>query len=345
MTGRPDRLRLNRYALIAATVLALIAAILFATLSGCGGGQASSDDDAEPDQSAVVMAVSGARVTIAPMRQELRLLGTTVARRHVMLRAPAAGRITGFDLRVGEPVRKGATVARVINREVEAAASGLAVAQSIDRAEAPALAAALKRNLPAAAITVAAPEDGIVAQPLVSNGQMVADLDPLADLIDPRSVYVEAAVPVSELTAVRPGMAAVVVSSIHPGRSLSARVGAISPSFSPGGATTPARVEFAGPDRIAEVGAPAEVIVTTAVVPAAIVIPSSALFEDAAHDTWYVFVAGTDGRAHRTTVALGIRDGDRTQVVAGVSAGAIVITSGGYALADGLRVHVMQSQG
>jgi multidrug efflux pump subunit AcrA (membrane-fusion protein) len=345
LSERPDRLRLKRYAPAAVTELALIAAILFATLSGCGGGQAGSDDAAEPAQAAVVMAVSGARVTIAPLRQELRLLGTTVAQRHVTLRAPAAGRITGFDLRVGAPVRKGATVARVINREVEAAASGLAVAQNIDRAEAPALAAALKRNLPPAAITVTAPEDGIVAQPLVSNGQMVADLEPLADLIDRRSVYVETAVPVNELAAMRPGMAAVIVSAIHPGRSLSARVAAISPSFSPGGATTPARVEFAGPDRIAEVGAPAEVIVTTAVVPAATVIPSSALFEDATNDTWYVFVAGNDGRAHRTTVALGIRDGDRTQVIAGVSAGAIVITSGGYALADGLRVRVTQSQG
>ncbi|HXR23852.1 MAG TPA: efflux RND transporter periplasmic adaptor subunit [Candidatus Binataceae bacterium] len=342
MIERRVWLRLKRYALAAASLLV----ILFATLSGCGGGYGgSADDDAAPDQTAVVMAVSGARVTIAPLRQELRLLGTTVARRHVTLRAPAAGRIMGFDLRVGEPVRKGATVARVINREVEAAASGLAVAQSIDRADAPALAAALKRNLPSAAITVTAPEDGVVAQPLVSNGQMVTALDPLADLIDPRSVYVEAAVPVSELAAVRPGMAAVVVSPIHPGRSLDARVAAISPSFSPGGATAPARIEFAGPERIAEVGAPAEVSVTTAVVPAAIVIPSSALFEDATHGTWYVFVAGADGRAHRTTVALGIRDGDRTQVIAGVSAGAIVITSGGYALADGLRVHVTQSQG
>lgn len=333
--------RLNRYALVAATLLAIVAAIMFATLSGCGGGRASSDDSgAGPDPAVVVMAVSGARVTIAPVRQELRLLGTTVARRHVMLRAPAAGRIIGFDLRIGEPVRKGQTVARVLNREVEAAASGLAVAQSIDRAEAPALAAALKRNLPATAITVIAPEGGVVAQPLVSNGQMVANLDPLADLIDPGSVYVEAAVPVSELAAVRPGMRAVVASPIHPGLRLEARVAALSPSFSPGGATTPALIEFAGPERIAEVGAPAEVSVTTALIPAATVIPSAALFEDAANGSYYVFVAGADGRAHHTTVTIGIRAGDRTQVVAGVSPGAIVITSGGYALADGLRVRV-----
>lgn len=341
MIGRGPRFDLHRYSVVAAALLALLAAILFTTLSGCGGGRESSDDsEATPGQAAIVMAVSGARVTIAPIRQELRLLGTTVASRHVMLRAPAAGRVTGFDLRVGAPVRKGETVARVINREVEAAASGLAAAQSIDRAEAPALAAALARNPPSPAIAVTAPADGIVAQPLVSNGQLVADLDPLADLIDPRSVYVEAAVPVSDLAAVRPAMAAVVTSPIHPGQKLGARVAAISPSFSQGGATTPARIEFDGPERMAEVGAPAEVSVTTSLVSAATVIPDAALFEDAANGAWYVFVAGADGRAHRTTVTIGIRAGGRTQVVAGVSAGQVVITSGGYALSDGLRVRV-----
>jgi multidrug efflux pump subunit AcrA (membrane-fusion protein) len=333
------RLGLRRDAVAMVIVLALVAALLFAPVGGCRGA-GSDDDQSNANQSTVVMAVSGARVALAPLTQELRLLGTTVARRHVMLRAPAAGRVTDFDLRVGAAVHKGETVARVINREVEAAASGLAVARSIDRTEAPALAAALKRNPPAPAITVTAPEDAIVAQPLVSNGQLVGDLDPLADLIDPRSVYVEAEVPINDLAMVRPGMPAVVASWIHPGRPSSAHVAAIAPSFSQGGATAPARIEFDGPERIAEVGAPAEVTVITARVPAATVVPNAALFQDAASGAWYVFVSGNDGQAHRTPVTLGIRAGDRTQVVTGLQPGQIVITSGGYALSDGLNVRV-----
>ncbi len=51
-------------------------------------------------------------------------------------------------------------------------------------------------------------------------------------------------------------------------------------------------------------------------------------------------MAGADGRAHRTPITAGIRDGGEVQVTSGLKAGDLVITSGGYALADGLRVTV-----
>ncbi len=78
------------------------------------------------------MAVSAAQVTVAPMRRELRLLGTTVAARHLQLRAPSAGRVLGFNLQNGDRVHRGEVVAHVLNREVEAATNGLAVAERFD---------------------------------------------------------------------------------------------------------------------------------------------------------------------------------------------------------------------
>jgi membrane fusion protein (multidrug efflux system) len=100
------------------------------------------------------------------------------------------------------------------------------------------------------------------------------------------------------------------------------------------------RVEFTGHDSILQAGAPAEIFVTTMDLPTAIALPDTALFEDASTNAHYVFIAGPDGRAHRTIVTVGIHDGGRTQIVVGVTPGAIVITSGGYALSDGLRVKV-----
>jgi multidrug efflux pump subunit AcrA (membrane-fusion protein) len=135
-------------------------------------------------------------------------------------------------------------------------------------------------------------------------------------------------------------MSAAVTSPLDPGIAFPARVAALSPSFTQGAATSPTRVDFTGPGTITEAGAPVEVRVTTKSAPNAIVIPSTALFQDAANDTFYVFVAGRDGKAHRTTVAIGIRNTAAVQVTAGLSVGQIVITSGGYALSDGLRVKV-----
>lgn len=322
--------------------IVFVAAASIPLLAGCNG--ASSPDNGAEVQPAVVMSVTAAPVRLAPMHQDLHLLGTTVAMRHITLRAPAAGRVTGLNLQSGDRVRIGEVVAHVINREIEAAERGLEVAQQIDPAEAAALARSVNRYSRGPGIEVTAPENAIVSQRLVSAGQIVNDQEPLADLIDPKSMYVEAAVPVDDISLVRPGMVAAVTSPLDPGIAFPARVTALSPSFTQGAATSPARVDFTGPGTITEAGAPVEVRVTTKSAPNAIVIPSTALFQDAANDTFYVFVAGRDGKAHRTTVAIGIRNTAAAQVTAGLSVGQIVITSGGYALSDGLQVKVTVAQ-
>jgi multidrug efflux pump subunit AcrA (membrane-fusion protein) len=326
---------------LASTAIILTIAFMLA-VGGCHSGKSaadSNDDSASPPASAVTMAVSAAKVTVAQIRHELRLLGTTVASHHLQLRAPAAGRVLGFNLQNGDRVRRGEIIAHVLNREVEAATNGLAVAERLDPAEAPALAQSVKRYSHGGGVAVVAPEDGIVSQPLVSAGQMVNDMDPLAELIDPRSIYVEAAVPIDSLASIRPGMQATVTSPMIPGVAIPAQVAALSPSLSPNGATSPVRIEFTTGPRISEVGAPVEVSVSIASVPDAIVIPVAALFADV-NGRYHVFVAGADGRAHRTAITTGIRVGSIMQITSGVRAGDLVITSGGYALADGLKVKV-----
>jgi multidrug efflux pump subunit AcrA (membrane-fusion protein) len=52
---------------------------------------------------------------------------------------------------------------------------------------------------------------------------------------------------------------------------------------------------------------------------------------------------GKDDRAHRVPITLGIRNRDQVQVTAGLAPGDLVITSGGYALSDGLKVRVEQA--
>ena len=137
----------------------------------------------------------------------------------------------------------------------------------------------------------------MVTQRVVSPGQIVNEFDPLVDLVDPASVYVEAQAPINQLGALRAGMDATVISPLKPGVVYPARVWSLSPSFSAGGTTSPVRVQFTGPDRISRIGASVEVHVTTRSVPDAIVIPAAALFEDAERNNSYVFTAGADGIA------------------------------------------------
>jgi membrane fusion protein (multidrug efflux system) len=312
------------------------ALIVAASLTACGRSGGPVEEGPPPP---VTMTVTGVKVTVAPIRQVVQLLGNTVAQRQISLRSPTAGMVVGLNLQIGDHVRRGEVVAHVINREVQAVENGLSVAQKIDPSEARALARQTRRYTHTEGIPVIAPDSGIVSQRLVSSGQRVADLDVLADLIDPASIYVEAAVPVDDLALIRDGMPATVVSSASPGIEYPARITALSPSFSAGSATSPVRVNFVGERRILESNAPVEVRVTTAYVPNALVIPERALFQDPATGLYYVFVA-IDGVAHRRTVRLGIRNDKEVQVTAGLKDGETVITSGGYALSDGLRVRV-----
>jgi len=309
-------------------------------LAGCGGAKKSDDEDSAPANP--ILLVSAARAEVHPMTSELRLLGKTVATHHVIVRAPTAGRVTGIKLQSGDSVRKGQVVAHVVNREIEAAEAGLEVARKIDPQDAAALSASVVRQNHSSGIPVIAPESGIVSQPPVTNGQMVADLDTLVDLIDPKSLYVDTAMPLGELSMVRPGMAATVTTPFRPGVEFPARVAALLPNFDAASETSSVRTDFTGPERIAEAGAPVEVRIVTTNVPDAIVVPAAALFQDQGVDRYHVFVVGADARAHRTDIKVGLRDRDRVQVTEGIKAGDLVVTSGGYALSDGLGVRVAQ---
>jgi membrane fusion protein (multidrug efflux system) len=318
----------------------LAAAIATVLLAGCGGGKTADEADTKPANPTLL--VSAARAELHPMTSELRLLGKTVAMRHVIIRAPTAGRVIGMKLVSGDSVRKGQVVAHVINREIEAAEAGLAIARKIDPQDAPGLSASVGRYNHTAGIPVAAPEAGVVSAPPVSSGQMVADLDTIVDLIDPASLYIDTSVPVSQLSLIRPGMTATVTTPFRPGIQFPARIDAILPSFDAASASSSVRTDFIGSDRIAQANAPVEVRVETASVPDAIVVPAAALFQDQGVDRYHVFVIGSDGHAHKKDIKVGLRDKDLVQVTDGIKLGEVVVTSGGYALSDGLGVHVAQ---
>src|SRR5580692_5041806 len=304
-------------------------AMATALLAGCGGEKKAAEEDSAPVNP--VLLVSAARAEVHPMSSEIHLLGKTVATHHVIIRAPTAGRVVGMKLTTGDSVRKGQVVAHVVNREIEAA-------------DAPGLSASVGRydRSRSGGIPVVAPDAGIVAQPPVTSGEMVADLDTLVDLIDPASLYVDTSVPMSQLSLVQPGMAATVTTPFRPGVEFPARIDAILPNFDTASGTSSVRTDFTGTERIAEAGAPVEVRIETANVPDAIVVPAAALFQDQGVDQYHVFVIGADGKAHRTNVKVGLRDRDRVQVTDGIKVGDLVITSGGYALSDGLGVRVAQ---
>jgi multidrug efflux pump subunit AcrA (membrane-fusion protein) len=315
----------------------MFAICAISTLVGCRQAPVA---DNEPAAVNPVMSVSAQRVEIAPLARELHLLGKTVAVRHIIVRAPTAGRVSGVNLVTGDSVPRGAVIARVVNREVEATRAGLAEMQRVDPGEAARLADSIHRRTETTGVEVRSPENAVLASPAVSNGQLVNEFDPIADLIDPSTLYVEAAVPLNELAQLRAGMSAIVTSPIAAGNQFSARVGSALPIFDAATGTSRVRIDFANAERIRQADSPVEIHVTIAQSPKALVVPSAALFQDIGSEKYHLFVVGMDGKAHRREVGVGIRQGDRVEIINGIGDGDLVITSGGYALSDGLRVVV-----
>jgi multidrug efflux pump subunit AcrA (membrane-fusion protein) len=319
--------------------LLLAALILLDALGAPGCTRTVTDEEATNEPAPkVVLAVNAARVEVKPMRQEIALPGVTAALRTLTMRAPASGRVVGLEVATGDSVQRGQVIGHIINREEDAAQAGVEAAQKIDPAEADSLAHSVKRYSGGPGVAVRVPQNALVSQRVVSPGQIVNEFDPLVELVDPASVYVDAQAPINRLGVLKAGMDATVVSALKPGVVYPARIWSLSPSFSLGGTTAPVWVQFTEQDRISEIGASVEVHVIIKSVADAIVIPAAALFSDAERNNSYVFTVGADRRAHRTVVALGISNLAEVQVTQGLKPGELVITSGGYALSDGLSV-------
>jgi multidrug efflux pump subunit AcrA (membrane-fusion protein) len=305
-----------------------------AALAAACARKEQPQDQANAD---VGLLVNVAPVVRATLRSEATFPGTTVALRQVTVRSPASGFMSGLTLQPGDLVRRGQLVARIQTREDAAARTGMKMAEQLDPVDSRAMADAVQRYVSGPGIAVTAGENGIVAKRLGSNGQFINEFEPIFELIDAGSMYVEAQAPLRLLGSIHPGQP-VTLSSPALKNPLPARVAAILPSASPASQTFPIRVAFQGSTPIAEVGAAVEVSALMAVRPNTAAIPLAAIFVNPESHTDYVFVAGRDGRAHRRTVVIGIRDRKLAEVTSGLREGETVITSGGYALADGLTV-------
>src|SRR5260370_28197487 len=156
---------------------------------------------------------------------------------------------------------------------------------------------------------------------------MVAALEKIVDLIDAGTLYIDTSVPVSPLSLVRPGMTETVTKPFRPGERLPAGMAAILPSCDASSASSSVRTDFTGPERIEQAGAPVEVRVETASAPDAIVVPAAALFQDQGVDKYHLFVIGSDGRAHRKDIKVGLRDGERGQATDSIKVGDLAVTS------------------
>ena len=186
---------------------------------------------------------------------------------------------------------------------------------------------------------IRSPIDGVVTDRPLFAGDLATANQPILTVMNLSRLIAKSHIPQSEAATLKVGDAAQLrVSGLD--EPVNGKVTLVSPALDPGSTTIEVWVEAAKPNPALKPGMSVQLAITSKTVKDAIVVPAKAVFKNPEGEADYVVLAGADQKAHWQTVELGVRNADSVQVVKGLSAGAPVITSGGYALPDNTKIKI-----
>jgi HlyD family secretion protein len=186
---------------------------------------------------------------------------------------------------------------------------------------------------------IISPIDGVVSDRPLYEGETASAGTPLITIMNISEVIARANLPVDELRFIKDGNSATIKlldSSIEaPGKVI-----VVSPALNPNSTTAEVWVRASNPAGRMHPGASVQASISAGTVPDALVIPASALLPSSEGVADTVLVAGTDSTAHKRQVEIGIKEGDKIQILKGLTAGDRVVTAGGYGIQDGAKIRI-----
>ena len=183
---------------------------------------------------------------------------------------------------------------------------------------------------------IRSPMDGVVTDRPLYPGEMAAAGTALVTVMDISRMVARTHIPQPDAALLKIGDGA---SLTVPGEDqpINGQVTLVSPALDPNSTTVEVWVELKNPEGQLKPGTSGQLAMIAQTVPDALVIPAAGLLT-AQDGSTTVMVAGTDGRAHQTTVRVGIRQGEKVQIVEGLKVGDRVVGTGAYGLPDNARI-------
>lgn len=180
------------------------------------------------------------------------------------------------------------------------------------------------------------PIDGVVAYRNLYPGDIAPAGTALIVVMDVSRVIAKLHLPQEQMAQLKIGDPATLkVEGID--HFLSGKVSLLSPALDPNSTTSEVWVEALNPKAQLHAGSAVDVSIIARTVRDAVVVPASAVIKQDNGIT-VVVVLKPDNTVLAQKVRLGIQQGDKVQIVDGISAGQMVISSGGYGLPDGTKV-------
>jgi HlyD family secretion protein len=178
----------------------------------------------------------------------------------------------------------------------------------------------------------------VVADRAVYPGEMAVSGTPLVSIVDISDIVARANVPVKDAGYIKVGRPARIAG---PDGDIPGVVTVVSPSVDPTTTTVQVWVRAANPGEKLKPGGTVRVAIIAETIQNTIVVPATALLnsDDGGQK---VMVVDKDSIAHERAVSLGVRQGDRVQILSGIQEGDQVVTSGGLGLEDKAKVAIQQ---
>lgn len=204
---------------------------------------------------------------------------------------------------------------------------------------------AAKAHYDSAAVQVAyaqvrSPIDGIVSDRPIYTGDTAATGVPIVSIVDISRVVARANIPVKEAAKVRVGRPATITG---PEGVLAGKVTVVSPAVDPSTTTVEVWVQAENPSEKMKPGGTVRVEIRADLIQETLLVPTAALL-NSDEGGEMVMVVGKDSLAHERKVTVGIREGNRVQILGGVNEGDKVVTSGGLGLDDKAKVTIKSGE-
>jgi HlyD family secretion protein len=300
-------------------------------------GQAKSEVDrlgAQVDSAQTNVDAAQARVDSARFPSDFDVRGAEEALSREQSTLSRLVNVSSYDIRASQ-AQVDQTQAQLDARKRPFTAEDILIAASqVDQASAALEASKVQQG----ESLVRAPFKGVVAQKFVSPGAIVAPNTPIVQLVS-RDVEIVLQVEEARVGQLRAGQPAQVSVAAFPGQPVPAQVASVAPTADPRSRTFAVRILPNDPEGKLRDGMFAQVSVT-APPRATLLVPNEALATRSGRTVVFLL---QDNQVRLREVTTGVSDGQRTEIVQGLSGDAVVATSGLDVLNDGNPVQVRNS--
>jgi multidrug efflux pump subunit AcrA (membrane-fusion protein) len=188
---------------------------------------------------------------------------------------------------------------------------------------------------------VRSPGAGVIADRPLYAGDIAAAGSPLLVVMDVSRVVARVNVPTADAAGIKVGQPATVTLA-DTAQELQGKVTVASPATDLNSATVQVWVQLDNPGHTLKAGTAVHVSIVTAIIKNAMLVPVAAILPGETGGT-AVLVVDSDATAHRRAVQLGVRQGDKVQVLTGVLPREDVVVVGGMGVDDKGKVKVIDA--